>query len=284
MKCPKCGYLGYEDADRCRNCGYDFSLSASAPLPELPLRIEQTGNPLTDDLRFSGKSEPAPAPHAKAEELQLVFEAAPDDEPLIKHPSAPRAPLAVRRSTPDVPRVRADQPRVSSLDFAGSDAGLDLEHWRQPVPARPDASDQPGRERMREAAGLFSRLVAVAIDLLILGAVDALVIYFTLQICNLTIADLALLPRGPLITFLLVQNGGYLVVFTAGGQTLGKMTAGIRVVPAEADASLDVGKAFLRELIWLALALPAGLGFLSACFSRDHRGIHDRLAGTRVVR
>ena len=126
--------------------------------------------------------------------------------------------------------------------------------------------------------------MAVAIDLAILGVVDALVIYFTLQICNLTVADLALLPRGPLIAFLLVQNGGYLVVFTAGGQTLGKMAAGIRVVPEAPDTSLDVGQAFLRELIWVALALPAGLGFLSAFFSHDRRGLHDRLAGTRVVR
>ena len=26
MKCPKCGYLGFESGDRCRNCGYEFSL------------------------------------------------------------------------------------------------------------------------------------------------------------------------------------------------------------------------------------------------------------------
>src|SRR5678810_639629 len=28
MKCPKCHYLGFETGDRCRNCGYDFSLLA----------------------------------------------------------------------------------------------------------------------------------------------------------------------------------------------------------------------------------------------------------------
>ena len=27
MKCPKCNYIGFEPADRCRNCGYDFSLA-----------------------------------------------------------------------------------------------------------------------------------------------------------------------------------------------------------------------------------------------------------------
>ena len=37
MKCAKCGYLGFEQADRCRNCGYDFSL-ASAAAPDLSIR------------------------------------------------------------------------------------------------------------------------------------------------------------------------------------------------------------------------------------------------------
>jgi uncharacterized RDD family membrane protein YckC len=62
------------------------------------------------------------------------------------------------------------------------------------------------------------------------------------------------------------------------------MVAGIRVVPAESDTPLDLGRAFLRTLMWLVLAVPAGLGFLSALFARDHRGLHDRFAGTRVVR
>ncbi|HEV8396459.1 MAG TPA: RDD family protein [Vicinamibacterales bacterium] len=45
MKCPKCLYIGFETGDRCKNCGYDFSLlgaaeddSVPAPPPELPLR------------------------------------------------------------------------------------------------------------------------------------------------------------------------------------------------------------------------------------------------------
>jgi uncharacterized RDD family membrane protein YckC len=129
-----------------------------------------------------------------------------------------------------------------------------------------------------------ARFVAVVIDLLILAAVDAIVIYFTMQICGLALADLDVLPKGPLLAFLFVQNGGYLVAFTAGGQTLGKMAAGIRVVPAEPAAPLDLGRAFLRTLMWVLLAVPAGLGFVSAIVSRDHRGLHDRFAGTRVVR
>ena len=30
MKCPKCGYLGFEDVGRCRNCGSDWSRTADA--------------------------------------------------------------------------------------------------------------------------------------------------------------------------------------------------------------------------------------------------------------
>src|SRR5579862_8831555 len=50
MKCPKCGYLGFEHVERCRNCGYDFSLSPPLNLPDLPIRRDEPedGQPLGD--------------------------------------------------------------------------------------------------------------------------------------------------------------------------------------------------------------------------------------------
>src|SRR4051812_24628542 len=49
MKCPKCGYLGFERVDRCRNCQYDFSLSATIPEPDFTIRREaDTVHPLED--------------------------------------------------------------------------------------------------------------------------------------------------------------------------------------------------------------------------------------------
>src|SRR3954469_17419115 len=48
MKCPKCGYLGFEHVDRCRNCGYDFSLISPADAPDLPIRRDTSPNPLED--------------------------------------------------------------------------------------------------------------------------------------------------------------------------------------------------------------------------------------------
>jgi len=304
MKCPKCGYLGFEDVDRCRNCGYDFSLTADPPLHDLPIRRSNpTPNPLDDLSLVDAAAAPAPprmtevpaemdrvfgAPEADAAlplararaargDLPLFRRSLADDEPLITRPSPPRAPLAVRRSTPEVPRVRAEAPRLAPLDFAA-------EPDAYPVSTPPPETNIAAAAVDAADAGIAARLLAVIIDLTILAAIDAAVVYFTMQICGLTVADIGILPKGPLIGFLLVQNGGYLVTFTAGGQTLGKMAAGIRVVPAESAGTLDLGRALLRTALWVLLAVPAGLGFISAIVSRDHRGLHDRFAGTRVVR
>ena len=307
MKCPKCGYLGFEEVDRCRNCGYEFSLTLSsnaALLPELSIRSDtRTLRPLDDlsliDAAVAPDSERpmsdagpdldrligVPTTRATAGpvsgELPLFDPQIPDDEPLIRKASPPRPPLAVRRSTPDVPRVRAE-PRLPSLDAALEDEMPALRP-RTLAPAARGVSVAAHLDRTEQDASMGARLLAVVIDVLILSMIDAVVVYFTMQICGITVWELSLLPKGPLVAFLFVQNGGYLVAFTAGGQTLGKMVAGIRVVPAASDVSLDLGRAFLRTVMWLVLAVPVGLGFLTALFTSDHRGLHDRFAGTRVV-
>jgi uncharacterized RDD family membrane protein YckC len=131
---------------------------------------------------------------------------------------------------------------------------------------------------------LWPRALAAAIDVAILAVVDIIVVYLSLEICRLSVSEIWMLPKAPMITFLLLQNGGYLVAFTATGQTLGKMIAGVRVLADDADTAPDVGRSALRTLVWILLALPAGLGLLSATLTRDGRGLHDRFAGTRVVR
>ncbi len=44
MKCPKCGYVGFEDVERCRHCGYEFSLSPPAEEPDLPIKDDQAAD------------------------------------------------------------------------------------------------------------------------------------------------------------------------------------------------------------------------------------------------
>jgi uncharacterized RDD family membrane protein YckC len=299
MKCPKCGYLGYERVKRCRNCGYDFVLTQSPPTPDLRLRNPDSTPAPIDDLELvdaASRPDPAPrlsdaGPNMKADstgdpalaELPLFGPPITDDVPLITRPSPPRPPLSVRRATPEVPRLRAE-PRALLLDWPAD----------TPAPA-PAVAGRPARGAERVAptghalsdgpapASLVARAVASFIDLLLLAIVDVVVVYFTMKICRLEPTEWRLLPKAPLLAFLIVQNGGYLTAFTAVGQTLGKMTARIRVVADDDGRSPDVGRAVLRTLLWLPLALAAGLGLLSVVLRDDRRGWHDRFAGTRVV-
>jgi uncharacterized RDD family membrane protein YckC len=136
---------------------------------------------------------------------------------------------------------------------------------------------------------LGRRLFAAAIDVAILGAIDITILYFTLRLCGLQVSEAALVPAVPFGAFVLLLNGAYFVAFTvAAGQTIGKMAAGIRVVPFFTDDAgadrVPFGHAVLRAAAYLVSVLPAGLGFIPAVLGTEHRALHDRLADTRVVR
>ena len=311
MKCPKCGYLGYQDVERCRNCGHEFTMVAPSAPSDLRLReVEPEPDPIADleliDNRMAASAqasdtvanlanaanvvkpaEPAPAPGGRFE-LPLFGASVPDDMPLITKAPPPRPPLSVRRATPEVPRLRSESRMpVAEPPVAAPPTPVPAVKSEPPIIAVPFRSTRSLRQEytgmlLPPASGL-ERVKAALIDLGLLLLVDVVVVYFALKVCRLSASDVGLLPRVPLAAFLLLQNGGYLIVFTATGQTLGKMVTGLRVVTAH-DASPGVGRATVRSLLSLVLALPAGLGLLPAVLSHDGRGLHDRLAGTRVVR
>jgi uncharacterized RDD family membrane protein YckC len=308
MKCPKCQYISFDSGERCRNCGYDFSLSVDVEPVELPIHDgREAVGPLSDfslnELEAPRESSDAvdapiashPAtvesggrPIPSGFDLPLFNERdAKDDEPLVAPGATPRAPLAVRKPTVVAtrPRPRRDDPNPRlALDTA--EMPIVPERGVR-VPEAQESVESPTDEAAWLASPI-SRLGAAAIDLLILGAIDATVLYFTLRICELSFAEIGALPWAPLGAFLLLMNGGYFAMFVAaGGQTIGKMAAGIRVVHGASDANtmarVSLGHAIVRAAGYLVSALPVGLGFLPA-FLGDRRALHDRLADTRVVK
>jgi uncharacterized RDD family membrane protein YckC len=299
MKCPKCGYLGFEAGDRCRNCGYDFSLSPERPEPEdLPIRSEADPLGPLADLTLGDTETPAPvgrpvpgtldldrilgAAPGPTTDLPLFTNGAPVDERPLVAPSAPRTPLAVRRATPETPKLR---PRPSPK---GDPPTLDLGLPRAVTPgemamaARHRAgAEDPARAAVLPAGGV-RRLAAALIDLGILGAIHAIVIYFTVRLIQMPADQLSALPWAPLGSFLLLLSAGYFVVFTVvGGQTIGKMAMNTRVVSA--SGPVDVPHAVLRFVGGVLTLLTCGLGYLPALFGA-RRALHDRLAGTDVER
>ncbi len=322
MKCPKCAYIGYEAGDRCRNCGYEFALASPAqPATELSMRAaNETGGPLPDlSLKPRSAAEPRPTPSGVPLDLDRLIgvpepsadlplfsggaDPGEDLPPLVTPSQTPRRPLSVRRPTPDParlrPRARDDsRERTPTLDLSvPADAPA-------PPPPAPRASarstpapaavlavpvaPQPLRTATAtvelETASLAPRLTAAIVDLIILGTIDALTIYFTLRLCGLTMAEWRILPLLPLAVFFLVLNGGYLIAFTtAGGQTIGKMATGLKVVGG-ANGPVSIGVATARAVACLASTICLGAGFLPAVLGGDGRALQDRIADTRVVR
>lgn len=309
MKCPKCGYLGFETGDRCKNCGYDFSLiatAATAPVldPDLTIRtddaetgasevwldrldrsLDEASRPKNLDRLIGLPSHPAAvaAPSPPEEDLPLFNPDDPDDIPLIAIPSRPRPPLSVRR-TPDKPRLRAvprpmraAEPALELFDeeaITEPEIRAGIELFAPEAPARVAPCD--------DSAGGGLRFVAGLIDHGILFAIDGIVLYFTLRMAGLGVADAGTLPTAPLAMFLVLLKFSYFASFTAvGGQTIGKMAMGIRVVGDRGP--VDGGKAIRRTLAGVLSLLTLGLAWIPAFIGSDRRTLHDRLTHTRVI-
>jgi uncharacterized RDD family membrane protein YckC len=320
MKCPKCGYLGFDTGEQCRNCGYDFSLIASttpnvSPDPDLAFRtddaetgpfevwLDRTEGTTEEEAAKSKLGEELPglprtAPQSAASDagLPLFNPHGPDDIPLIALPAAPRPPLAVRR-TPETPRLRAVTRVVRhqepALDFrARTEEEPEEVANPEPVPmsAAGPALQQPAPERAAPEQALrgtpkvgLRRVAAAAIDHAMLIAIDAIVVYFTLRMSGLGVAEVAALPVIPIATFLVILKLAYFSAFTSvGGQTIGKMAAGIRVV-GDNHGPVNAACAIRRTLASVVSLLPLGLGFMPAFVGADRRTLHDRVAHTRVV-
>lgn len=293
MKCPTCGYIGFEAADKCRNCGYDFTLAAGAAAgPEFAITQRVTEGVLQDIPMRAGPEATRESDLDKVlQNLDRVLggpERAPDlplfdgeAEPMVDATAAPRRPLSVRRATPDPARLRpkpvrhqAPVPQPLELPLPADD----------PRPAPPQPRGRVAGADPSPAAPPVLRGLAAALDLALLAAIDLVVIYFTLRMCGLTTAEIGLVPKVPLGAFLMLVNGGYLAAFTAaGGQTIGKMAFGLKVV-GHADLPVSGGLAVLRALGCLVSVASFGLGFLPALVATGGRAIEDRLADTRVVR
>ena len=182
MRCPKCHYLSFEPAPRCRNCGYDLSLSVPdlaikvedppvGPYADLDLQRRDTGDapaardPLQEDKR---SVTPTPRSPSVTAELPLFVRASPvaedpGDEPLVSVPATPRPPLAVRRPTPDPTRLRSKYARGTETGKRAGTTGpsasiepglLDLDGDVQPAAGEPSLASTQGAAARRASRQL----------------------------------------------------------------------------------------------------------------------------------
>jgi uncharacterized RDD family membrane protein YckC len=136
-------------------------------------------------------------------------------------------------------------------------------------------------ERPPQAPTLARRAACALYESLILAA---LVLVATFPFLAFAGDSTTGLRRHLLQAWVVFVVGAYLVGFwTRGGQTLAMKTWRIRL-QAAGGGPVGVGRGVRRYLLALAGAAALGLGFLWALLDRDGQFLHDRLAGTRLVR
>lgn len=140
-----------------------------------------------------------------------------------------------------------------------------------PTPGAPGSAPAP----------LFPRLASLVYELLLVTAVilsAGVAFYGAEQVLG------ASHVRAVFQAYLLGVTGAYFVwQWTRGGQTLPMKTWRLRIV-TRAGAPITVVQATTRFAFALAGTVLMGAGFLWALVDSEGQFLHDRLAGTRIVR
>lgn len=161
---------------------------------------------------------------------------------------------------------------------------FDFLDWSDaPAAGEPVQPEQIGPATALDSSPPLRRIGAAAIDAMLFAGIDLAVLYLTFRIVGLTVTEWRVLPLFPIVVFLAGIKLAYVAVFTAlGGQTIGKMAAGIRVVSLD-GRSVAPGVALRRAAASLVATMTLGLGYLPGLVGGHRRAVHDRMSGTRVV-
>jgi uncharacterized RDD family membrane protein YckC len=169
-----------------------------------------------------------------------------------------------------------------------------------PTPPRTDtpATRAYGEAVLRvRASGFARRVAAAAIDAAVLLGLSLCVTFVTALVLGARTPNLreigpdflvaGLLDRNPMAVGALGLFLGLTVLYQlycAGmaGQTLGMRLLGIRLISARGRAPGAV-RGLLRVLGFAVSVVPGALGWLWAIFDREHRALHDHMAGTYVI-
>jgi uncharacterized RDD family membrane protein YckC len=194
-----------------------------------------------------------------------------------------RTPDEIRKDFEAFQKKRAEQGMNPLLNYAPSAA--------------------PPRKKLPPtvALGDGARFAAAIIDVLFMGILIKFAAFPV--ICSVvspaanTGAEIDALPKSTLMTLIgqmffiglaswaLTTTVYYLFFYQNFGASPGKMLFGGQIVDAETQERIRSRQTLARELIGKPLsAATICLGFLMIPFNAQHRGLHDFLAGTKVVK
>ncbi len=244
MVCPHCAFPNEAGAHVCVKC--------HRPMKDGPSEMQAKPNWLAE-------------PHS--------------DGPVISVPPAPKA-------APE-PRV-APEPKVAPVPLAET-VGVPVPE-AQPKDVMLHLGSPSVQGRLVWSAPFWARGLAMGLDVLLVAGLVGLMLLLSSAVLGESAStglDWAADSLGNVFILFVVFMAlllAYVTMFANfGGQTLGKMLFGLRVIRLDGHG-LSWPRALLRSMGMLLAALPGLAGFLWAAFDLDRRGWHDKFAGTMVVR
>jgi pSer/pThr/pTyr-binding forkhead associated (FHA) protein/uncharacterized RDD family membrane protein YckC len=290
--CASCGTAVVLPARFCNACG------ARLPIEEAPAVASESG-PSSEAPPSTELPEPMPAAETS------------DAEPPATATEASVEPVAAERG-PRLLSARSEAQRAAA-PFAHEEPGpvpeaspLAAADPKRPAPRASAAASSPRPAKLSRPAGvvrpetdtpalktrppLGPRLLAAVVDAVLVallqGAVVGPLAFFAMSHVSLgSDGERGALPvvvSLGLLALALFLGAAYHVGFWAlRGATPGKSAAGL-VVTADDGSRLGWGRALARGVGYALSAASLGFGFLMIFFGG--LGLHDRIAGTRVVR
>jgi uncharacterized RDD family membrane protein YckC len=132
-------------------------------------------------------------------------------------------------------------------------------------------------------ATLDVRLLAVIIDLFIIFAVFALIVFIVMLFLMSKETKIAAAVSGLVIVPVIKLIYGAIMEASTRQATFGKLLMGIKVTD-EAGERITSGQAYGRNFSKLICIVTLGVGYLSGFFDKRQQCLHDKIAGTLVIK
>ena len=134
-------------------------------------------------------------------------------------------------------------------------------------------------------AGAVSRFLAFVIDLAVSAGLAALGLAATSLAVQVVTGHSVSWNRTNIVVAIILAAWEFFYFgysWAVSGRTFGMAVLGIRVV-REDGRGLDPWRGVVRALVFPLSFIFFGLGFLGILIQREHRALHDLIAGTAVI-
>lgn len=280
--CAACGTAVVLPARFCNACGAKLPVieNAEASTPELPQPAPVvTQAPEAPGAESAPEQAPAPPPAGVG--------TAPGADPrdLLAAPSPPAVSRFEGKPSPepDRPGPRPGPRLAAALPEPRRVAPAERPWRARPAASRPEAVSGPSAPA---PAGFGPRLLAGLADGLLVGLIQLVIVGPLAYLWALrggadrSVVLPVLVPAVLGVAGFLIGLAYHVGFWATRGATPGKGWLGLRVVSTDGQP-LGLGMAIARGLGYALSSATFGIGFL--LIAKDGVGLHDRIAGTRVV-